>query len=65
MDVTSPSEQLLFSTVRIECDVANGTSTGTAFGLVHSVNNSNCMFLVTNKHVIRDAIKGRLRFIRA
>lgn len=56
----SPSEQLTFSTARIECETAGGLSTGTGFffrflddGTTH------VPAFVTNKHVIKGAKRGK------
>lgn len=54
------SEQLAHSTVRIECDLADGIGTGTGF--FYSIGRSregHIPVIITNKHVIRGAIKGR------
>lgn len=56
----TPAEQLAHSTVRIECDVAGGVSTGTGF--FYSLNESgeqHVPVIVTNKHVVAGATKGR------
>jgi len=56
-------EVLLFTTVRIESTLSdNSIGTGTGF-LFNYVNNDNSyLFIVTNKHVIKDAVKGKLIF---
>jgi hypothetical protein len=60
----SVSEQLMYSTVRIECLLANGqSSTGTGFFfrfLDEGLSNVPCV--VTNKHVVQGAIKGKIIF---
>ena len=59
----SPSEQLLYSTVRIECQSCDGQiSVGTAFffAFFHQKNKS-VPVLVTNKHVIAGSSRGRFR----
>lgn len=57
----SPVDQLAHSTVRIECDLANGkTATGTGF--FYSLNkqgDQHVPVIVTNKHVVKDATNGR------
>lgn len=62
LNVETPAEQLLFSTVRIECQSPDGLSTGTGFFYSREVNNSTAVFIVTNKHVIRESQVGRLFF---
>lgn len=60
----SISEQLTYSTVRIECDLANGRSTsGTGFFfnfLENKETGSYVPVIITNKHVIKGAVKGKL-----
>lgn len=60
----SVSEQLACSTVRIECEYSdNSTGTGTGFFfrfLDNKENNLHVPVVITNKHVIRNATKGRL-----
>ena len=58
----SPSEQLAHSTVRIECEFVNGetgTGTGFFFRFAESDDGINVPAIVTNKHVISGAKKGR------
>jgi hypothetical protein len=57
----SPVEQLAHSTVRIECDLSCGQgSTGTGFFYTLNRNGGKGVpVIVTNKHVIADANKGR------
>lgn len=66
-DNLSPFERIAFSTIRIECDVASGdVSTGTGFFFRFAeVGNSYVPAIVTNKHVIESAIRGRLFFTLA
>lgn len=57
----SSAEQLAHSTVRIECDLAGGTI-GTGTGFFYSLDRSgdqHVPVIITNKHVIAGAIKGR------
>lgn len=56
----TPSEQLAHSTVRIECDVPSGVSTGTGF--FYSLNRNgdqHVPVIVTNKHVVEGSTRGR------
>ena len=57
----SPAEQLAHSTVRIECDLAGG-GVGTGTGFFYSLNRNgdqHVPVIVTNKHVVEGAVKGR------
>lgn len=57
----SPVEQLAHSTVRIECDLAGG-GVGTGTGFFYSldkIGDQHIPVIVTNKHVVEGAIKGR------
>lgn len=56
----SPSEQLAYTTVRIECDTPAGTSTGTGFYFAFCRNGDQSIpAIVTNKHVVAGSTKGR------
>ncbi|MFN4941713.1 MAG: serine protease [Bacteroidota bacterium] len=65
----SISEQLTYSTVRIECELkTGGISTGTGFFFnFHddTTNNTHVPVVVTNKHVIKNAAKGKLIITKA
>jgi len=65
----SISEQLTYSTVRIECELkTGGISTGTGFFftfLEDKTNKTGVRVVVTNKHVIRNASKGKLIITKA
>jgi hypothetical protein len=65
----SISEQLTYSTVRIECELkTGGVSTGTGFFfnfLEDKLNNTYVPVVVTNKHVIKNASKGKLIITKA
>lgn len=59
----TPFESLAFSTIRIECDTASGGSTGTGFFFRFADKGSEFTpAIVTNKHVVKDSIRGRLLF---
>lgn len=63
MEVESLYEKLIFTTVRIESNLVNNSiSTGTGFLFDYKRNNKDFLFIVTNKHVIKDSIKGKLTF---
>lgn len=54
------SERLAHSTVRIECDLQGGIGTGTGFFYsLDRVGDQHVPVIVTNKHVIQGARKGR------
>jgi hypothetical protein len=56
-------ENILFTTVRIEASLPdNSTSTGTGFVFNYVRNDKQYLFIVTNKHVIKNSIKGKLTF---
>ena len=56
-------ENILFTTVRIEATLSdNSISIGTGFVFNYVKNDKPYLFLVTNKHVIKDSIKGKLTF---
>lgn len=60
-----PSEFLLLSTIRIETTIPNGICTGTGFFFSLKNDEATKMHvpvIVTNKHVIKNAITGKLRF---
>jgi hypothetical protein len=66
MQPSTPQELLLFSTVKILTGPAQNTWTGsgTGFGVFHDREGLQYPFLVTNKHVIRDAAFGLLTFTK-
>lgn len=56
----SITEQLTYSTVRLECQTPSGLSTGTGFFFKFLENeNGHVPVIVTNKHVIQNASAGR------
>lgn len=65
----SISENLLYSTLRIECfDSNNLCSTGTGYLFKFkqdAKNNSYIPVLITNKHVIKNSVIGRLTFTKS
>jgi|Deesub1362A_J573_1020465.scaffolds.fasta_scaffold01844_8 hypothetical protein len=60
-----PIHQLLFSTVRIEAQLKDGISIGTAFIVLYESEGKQYLFLVTNKHVIQTSNIGRFFFTKA
>lgn len=59
------AEQLLLTTIRIETTVPGGVSTGTGFFFSFKNdpdNHQHIPVIVTNKHVVKNAITGKLRF---
>ncbi|HLF71000.1 MAG TPA: trypsin-like peptidase domain-containing protein [Dehalococcoidia bacterium] len=66
MRVTSAAEQLLFTTVRLTAQVSKTVErTGTAFFFVHNKDEKNFPFIVSNKHVVKDAKRGIFLFNRS
>jgi len=56
-------ENILFTTVRIKASFHNNSkSTGTGFIFSYVKDNKQYLFVVTNKHVIKDAVEGHLTF---
>lgn len=60
------SEQLMYSTIRIECTDRNGNiSTGTGFFfnfLENPVDKTGIPAIITNKHVVENSVTGKLLF---
>lgn len=55
----TPAEQLLHTTVRLECETANGLVTGTGFFFRFMIDETQYVpLIVSNKHVIDGALKG-------
>lgn len=65
----SISEQLTYCTVRIECELKGGsvgTGTGFFFQFLENSETGVCLpVVITNKHVVRDSLKGRIIFTKA
>ncbi len=60
----TPVEQLAFSTVRIETDLDDrgiGTGTGFFYSVKQQEDGQHIPVIVTNKHVIKNATKGRFK----
>jgi len=65
MEVKSISEKLLFVTVRIDTINAKGENgSGTGFIFLHKYKNIEALSIVTNKHVVENAVKGGITFIK-
>lgn len=63
MNEQSFADQLLHCTTRIECVLSNNlTSRGSGFFFNFKIGEGTVPTIVTNKHVIADAIQGKLRF---
>lgn len=61
------TEQLAYGTVRIECQLASGqtaTGTGFFFNFIREESGRHVPAIVTNKHVVREAISGQFRLTR-
>lgn len=62
----SPIEQLLHCTVRIETETADGSGSGTGFFFHLLENGSSAVpVIVTNKHVVAGALRGRIHITLA
>ncbi|MDF1612614.1 S1 family peptidase [Stygiobacter electus] len=65
----SISEQLAYSTVRIECEYSDGSlGTGTGYFFRFKDDKANNRFIpvvITNKHVVKDSKKGKILFTKA
>jgi hypothetical protein len=65
MEVISISEKLLFVTVRIDTINAKGENgSGTGFIFLHKYKNVEALSIVTNKHVVENAVKGGITFMK-
>ena len=64
---TAPSEQILFTTVRIETTHGSGSAgSGTGFFYDHKLDDEKTIpLIVTNKHVVKGAVKGRFQLHEA
>jgi Trypsin-like peptidase domain len=63
-----PSEKLMYSTIRIECVLGDGNlSRGTGFLYAFNEDDEGTFLpcLVTNKHVVEDAVQGHLLFTKS
>lgn len=66
MQVKTISEQLFFTTVRIDTVAKNGgQGSGTGFFVLHHLDGTDYLFVVTNKHVVDDMKEGRFAFLKA
>lgn len=65
MEVTSIAEKLLFVTVRIDTINAKGENgSGTGFIFLHKYRGNEVLCIVTNKHVVKNAVKGGITFMK-
>lgn len=61
------TEQLAYGTVRIECQLASGqtgTGTGFFFSFLREESGRHIPAIVTNKHVVRGAVRGQFHLTR-
>jgi len=63
----SPSEQLAFTTVRIQCSTNTGNSSiGTGFFFSFKMNDDQQIpVIITNSHVIQDSVRGIFQLTNA
>lgn len=64
MIINTLMKQLLFCTVRIETEGPAGQGSGTGFIYNQQGKDVGLPLLVTNKHVVKDATRARVRFTR-
>lgn len=64
MDFKTPLEQLLLTTTRIVVERNGQFGVGTGFIYSHETKEGSAPFLVTNKHVVAEANKGRFYFLQ-
>ena len=65
MEVKSAAEQLFFNTLRIDTiDNLGKKGSGTGFICNHTYAGKEYPFIITNKHVIKNAVKGGISFIK-
>lgn len=65
MEVKSLTENLFFTTVRIDTESDDGqVGSGTGFLFTHTYNGEDYPFIVTNKHVVKGASKGGITFLK-
>jgi hypothetical protein len=65
MQIQTIAEQLFFTTVRIDTITLNGEQgSGTGFFLMHKMSGQDCLFVVTNKHVVIGMREGRFSFLK-
>ena len=62
MEVQSIAEQLFFTTVKMELETARGLVLGPGFFFDYKAGEKDYIFVVTNKHVITNASRGRFFF---
>ncbi|MGF6231144.1 hypothetical protein QFZ27_005099 [Inquilinus ginsengisoli] len=65
MQIKTISEQLFFTTVRIDTATAQGAlGSGTGFFFAYKIGNGDALFIVTNKHVVEGMLEGRFSFLK-
>lgn len=66
MQVDSTAKRLLFSTVRVDTELVDGTAgSGTAFIVAHAHARGTHAFVVTNRHLVEGVRRGGLVFTQA
>lgn len=65
MNQNVPINQLLYSTLRIEGQLPEGTSVGTGFIVLYEKEDKKYLFIVTNKHVIDNTTAERFFFTKS
>ena len=65
MQVNSIAEQLFFTTVRIDTvNLEGGECSGTGFIFGHNIGEVSYLFIVTNKHVVKEMRQGSFSFLK-
>ena len=65
MKIETVTEHMLFTTVRIETQTPQGSAAGTGFVFSYRPGDADHLFIITNKHVIKDAASGHFFFTLA
>ena len=63
MEINSTTKKLLFNTVRVDTVLEDGSEgSGTAFIVSHNHANGTHVFIVTNRHLVENVLRGGLVF---
>lgn len=66
MEIDSTAKKLLFSTVRVDTELEDGSEgSGTAFIIAHNHAKGTTPFIVTNRHLVEGVRRGGLVFTRS